>query len=267
MNKIQGLVLLMFILLVSLLFLLISLFLNSSQKQKPPKTNYISPTNFVFKDNEQIKLTGMLWTSGLMDEEKNRLGIDSDYQLERSMLNNNWGEKIDGMYLLGDFDLRKYLGKCVDVMGKIEDGWQDLENNKYEINNQYTYGRSAMIVSKIDITQYNNCYVGNDIVPTLPEDPDYEQVRQTFRGTIGFSKRPAPDIDYDLELLLEKPYLDQENATGQSIWTNRIDIAAASEELLLNMLGNIGKKVEVEGYWQWGYAESRFFRVDKMVIE
>jgi len=66
---------------------------------------------------------------------------------------------------------------------------------------------------------------------------------------------------------LEKPYLDQENATGQSIWTNRIDIAAASEELLLNMLGNIGKKVEVEGYWQWGYAESRFFRVDKMVIE
>ena len=38
----------------------------------------------------------------------------------------------------------------------------------------------------------------------------------------------------------------------------------ATDELLVEFLGNVEKQVEIGGYMQWGYSESRFLTVDSL---
>lgn len=61
-------------------------------------------------DHDSVSITGIVWTSGLQKENKEALGIDSDYQVSDLQLPDKWNEKITGMFLITDnIKLSEYL--------------------------------------------------------------------------------------------------------------------------------------------------------------
>lgn len=267
MLKKRSLVLLPIILVVALLLLIVFIFFNTFQKQNQRTVRNNISANLGTKNNESLTLIGTVWTSGLAQEEKDTLGINSNYQLVKTSqpkYRNGWGEKTDGMYLINnDNNLSNYLGKCVSVYGKIKNGWEYIENNKYEINGRWTYRRSAMVVSKLDILELDNCLVSYDVIvkdKKLLEGLEYKNAK----GTLDFAERPAPDISYDFKIILDEPFIDAMNASGKPVLTKQVDISAGSYEIYKQVISNLGKKIGVGGYMEWGYAESRFLRVDKI---
>lgn len=255
---------------ISLIVLLIFFgFFSFSTSRTPVSGTDAGPVSDDVTD-ASFTLTGAVWTSGLMAEEQDQLGISSDYQLVKpsaAELQKGWNTRSDGMYLVSTAeDLNSFLGKCVSVTGSLYPGWENLESNNYEINGKWTYGRSAMLVRRIAVVAPDNCYV---IYPGTPVDSqsDLNSDYKTFSGVLGFAQRPAPDISYDLKIILDKPFKDIYSSTGQSELASQLDISPRTTELYLLMLGNIGRQVEIGGYVNWGYAESWFLSVDRLKLK
>lgn len=201
----------------------------------------------------------MVWTSGLSDNEKD-FDITSDYQLVKSAVPDNWSEKITGMYLLTDsgLDIKPFLGQCVVVGGKIKAGWENLADTDFQINGFWTYDRSALIIDRIVPKELDYCLSKDESGSQL--NPDEKNYRR-FRGILGYANRPAPDISYDLEIILDEPFLDSANASGQEVLTKRLDISAGQPGIYKQLLQNVGREVELGGYMTWGYAESQYLQV------
>lgn len=269
MTERKRFVLFLIILIGSLLLSIAFLFINTFNKQNTQTGENNISSNSYIKEGKPLSLIGLVWTSGLMQEEEVVLGISSNYQIVKPLPpkpQQGWSENTDGMYLINNgFDFSNYLGKCVSVSGKINSGWESLENNKYEINEKWTYNRSAMVVNKIDVTDFNNCIVSHDRAvkdkKTL-EGLDYK----VAKGVLEFGKRPAPDISYDFIIILDEPFIDEQSASGKPILTKQLDISPGNDEIFMRIIDNIGKKAEISGYMEWGYAESRFLRVDNLQI-
>lgn len=231
-----------------------------SKDIQPPSPS--SPTPSLKEQGFTSK--GMVWTSGLSDEEKSLFGIDANYQLVKTSFSNGWFGKINGMFLISNnIDFSKYLGKCIEIGGKTKDSWENLVINNYEINGKWTYYRSALIVNKIDKIDIENCVIDYN---TIPQDIKFFKYK-TVVGTLSYTKRrPAPDINLDLEIKLDEPFMDENNASGQPVLTTVMEIAGGTDELYIQILNNIGRKVEVGGYIQTGYAEGTYLNINRLRI-
>jgi hypothetical protein len=83
----------------------------------------------------------------------------------------------------------------------------------------------------------------------------------TLSGLLKRFERPAPDIDYDYTLALDEPYLDENNATGLNMYVKNYVVIPSTSALWLKLEGNIDKHVTLDGYFSWGFAESKYFTV------
>lgn len=263
----KGYIFLPIILAVVLVLFIVFIIYQSSSKSSDTNGNLPTPFDTVNLKQEQISLTGMVWTSGLVDYEQEVLNLTSEYQLVKSIVSDGWLGKITGMFLISNnsVNLETYLGKCVTVNGEIKYGWENLIDNNYEINGKWTYYRSALVVDNINTNDINSC-IGDYDRTIKDKKLLYGSEYKTTKGTLGFARRLTPDMGYDLEILLDEPFTDELNASGNSIQTGRLDISSGSSQIFKRLISNIGKKVEVSGYMEWGYAESRFLSVDKLEI-
>jgi hypothetical protein len=262
-KSIKGFVFLPVILIV-VLILFVALVVYKGNKEELDKPTIPSETKNL--QSNQINLTGMIWTSGLSESEKEVLDIDSNYQIEKSLSREGWDEKTDGMYLISDADdFEKYLGKCVAINGNIYEGWEQLVQNDYEINGKWTYGRSALVVQKVEEKNIDQCV--SDYDQTIKDKVTIENSNhETIKGKLEFSKRPAPDIGYDFIIIPSEPFIDEQNSAGYPVVSRFVDVNAGTDEIFTAMTKNTGKEVEVGGYMIWGYAESRYLVVDKFDI-
>ena len=233
------------------------------QNVKPYKT-----ANKAVGNNGTFAISGIVWTNGLVKEEKETLGIDSDYQIEKPLpplSQQGWPETTDGAFLIkNSFDFSDYLGKCVSVSGKIKEGWENLQGSNYEINGKWTFNRSAVVVDSMETISFEECFIKDQAEKGNEEYVTIEY--RTVKGKLSFGVRPAPDINYDFIITPDEPFIDSQNPSGQRIPTKNLDISPSSDDIFLLILNNIGKKVEISGYMQWGYMESRFLRVEKILI-
>jgi hypothetical protein len=267
MKKYSGFVLLPIILIVTLIILIIVIFFNISQKQDLRKSNNNVSTNLEVKEEKLLSLSGMVWTSGLMDSEKEVLDISTDYQIVKSLLSKGWNENTDGMFLISNgIDFKQYVGKCVTINGEISDGWNRLEKNNYEINGKWTYNRSAIVVQEIIEEDLGQCI--SDYDRTVKDKVIIENSKhESVRGILEFAKRPAPDIGYDFVIIPNEPFVDEQSAAGYPVEINKLDINPGTDEIFTQLTENIGKEAEVGGYMVWGYSESRYLVVDKLQIK
>ena len=251
----------------TIILLVVFALVKGSQIQLVTNRELPTPTTVTNVKNNQVNLTGVVWTSGLMEQKKETLNIDSDYQIVKALLSNGWIDKISGMYLVSDgtLDLSSYLGKCVTINGRIKSEWENLINNNYEINGKWTYNRSAIIIDGIEVEDIDLCK--GDYDRTI-KDKNVLEISEykTAIGILGFAERPAPDISYDLEIILNEPFIDELNSSGNPVLTKRLDVSPGTGEIYKQIINNIGRKVEIGGYMEWGYAESRFLRVEKLTI-
>ena len=221
-----------------------------TQNQQTTPIQSLQPTT---EQTNQTVTTGVIRTSGLSDEEKQKFGLTAasyqitdfgDYQKAYRE------EQIMGYYLFSNNLNEKLLGKCVRVTGVIPDEWRN--KNKAD-----TYNRSVLNVAKIEKIDNSNC---NPYAQTQPAI-DNTQEKLVLRGTVVHAKRPAPDIGYDYQLKLAEPFVDKFSSAGSPQKVSLIDITPTTNSLWNELGNNINKEIIVEGYMVWGYAESRYLQI------
>jgi len=201
----------------------------------------------------QTVATGVIRTSGLSDEEKQKFGlIATNYQVtdfgdyQKAYKEN----QIMGYFLLSNNVSDDLLGKCVRVTGIIPEDWKN--KNKAD-----AYNRSVLNVANIEKVDNSNC---NPYAQTQPA-ADNTQEKLTLRGTVIHAKRPAPDIGYDYQLKLSEPFVDKFSSAGSPQKVSMVDVTPITNNLWNELENNINKEITVDGYMVWGYAESRYLRI------
>jgi hypothetical protein len=262
----RGILLIVFIVLVISVIQLLAngkRIVNNIKKRNTQPVALI--TNTPLKKETPKYHTGLIFTSGLSEEEKKTFSLNSKYQLEKGrVFEGDWQGDITGYFLEAqDEDIAKYLGSCVRVYGDIKKGWENLAKNNYEFNGVWSYYRSALVLDKIEETDMTNCV--NDFDVRVEDSTQLETMKSEYKKLTGVLKfadnRPAPDIAYDYTLQLSNPFYDSLNPVGESYLKRQLDVLESTNDITMSFLDNIGKKVEVEGYMGWGYNETRDFTV------
>src|SRR3989344_2585725 len=107
-------------------------------------------STFRFMDHPQdLTIRGVIRTSGLTDEEKKQLKLQySQYQITDFKTGEN---EINGYFIESDqFSLDTYQGKCVQMDGAIQSGWEQIIADNFTFNNKYTYHRSVIVPGTIN---------------------------------------------------------------------------------------------------------------------
>lgn len=89
----------------------------------------------------------------------------------------------------------------------------------------------------------------------------------TFAGTIKRFTRPEADIFYDYQIVLLKPVIDTENASGLNQLVSFYVLVPASEDIKQQLESSVDKNVVVQGQMKWGYAESKYLSVTKVTLK
>jgi len=199
-----------------------------------------------------ISVTGVIRSAGLMEEEKVKFGLPNvKYQIT-DFVQGSESADIYGYYLITNDDtLGSLMGKCVKVAGTVPGEWKEKD-----LGNPFTYSRSALDLISFENLDYTSCNPYSNITA----DPSDEQ-KFTLQGVIIHDERPAPDIGYDYIFTPDKPFYDKFSPAGSGQYTSVISASPSSKNTWIDTENNIGKKVEIEGYMLWGYAESKYFEI------
>jgi len=200
--------------------------------------------------NEITKI-GIIRTAGLSDEEKQKNDIASvQFQLT-DFGRNEASQNLQGFYLLANNkSIETLVGACVAVTGTIPLEWKNKSQND-------PYNRSVLRITKIEKLDNSKC---NPYAQASAGDTG-ESKKLTFRGAIKRATRVSPDINYDYQIQLKEPYLDNTSASGSPQETSSFDIIPSTNETWISLENNINKEVEITGYLAWGYAESKYIDI------
>lgn len=199
---------------------------------------------------DQTTIIGVIRTSGLSVEEKQKLGLSGvSYQL--TDFNKNNKQDLYGYYLISsDKIIETLLGKCVQMIGTEPTEWKN--KNKGD-----AYLRTAFILNNISPVDNSKC---SPYSVTSTENVTGAE-KLTLRGIVSNSNRPAPDINYDYQVKLSKPFLDKDSSSGSPQQVSRVDAIPDTNDVWTQLTNNINREVEIQGYIEWGYSESKYFRI------
>lgn len=210
--------------------------------------------------SKETSVVGVLRESGLRPEEKTALGLDfSTYQVERDVANSDQAASFNGIYLATEQVDPSLLGKCVKVVGDVKKGWEKIPTD-LTLNGQYTYNRVAYLSTGIQEVDSSMCNpYQKEIEVTLAGDK-----KLSFSGVLQRFSRPVPDIGYDYEIKLDESYDDPFDASGLTQKKDTIVLIPATNALWQQVEENMNKKIIVEGFMRWGFAESRFLEATSL---
>lgn len=211
---------------------------------------------------KKIEVIGYLRTSGLSVGEKETFNLPkTDFQItDFGVATTGTDIKLSRYFIRSSkVDLSGFLGKCVEARGfEVENLIENHNWDKFWLSSD-----SAIDLNSILEITSEKCFKGFDInpSPSLSLDIFPEGKILTFKGVIQHSLRPAPDIAYDYKIVLDEPYLDKYSSVGgpEPYYAKEYEIN------IFDALKYVGKHVVLEGYLAWGYAESRYFVVTKIV--
>jgi len=197
--------------------------------------------------DEKDYVFGIIQTTGLSEDERDRYSLNySQYQLTNLGENQLLDEEVERFFIESESArIQDFWGNCVKVTGKIVD---DPIGEMVKVG----YGNETPVITieEISIAEEDSCK------RNYREISDIEKYTKPVTGKLVKSIRPAYDIayDYTLKLNAENP----DFAGGNVLPATQIYVMPTStiEDVFLNMLD---KNVSVEGYLEWGYAESRVF--------
>ncbi|WP_224999645.1 hypothetical protein [Cesiribacter sp. SM1] len=185
------------------------------------------------------QITGLLQTSGLQPDEAKALGLpERGYQLVSQ----------NAYFLKGSDTLAAYLGQCVTLSGQMQEDWQPEQHG-----GQITYNRGLFVVEEVHPQLYSYCHYTD----TLETQPQGREVNYT--GQVERMQRPAPDIAYDYQLRLQKPYRDQNHPVSPGKLVQTLPLVPGSFSVLSTLEAAVrqNRQLRVEGIQHQGYAESQ----------
>lgn len=215
-------------------------------------------------EENQFTLVGVIRTSGVTDQMATTWSISKPiYQITNLKIKPNYsGIEFDGAYLVNsNIPMEKYLGRCVQLKVGMQDLSKPFINKDYTVNGEYTYKNLLLYPLNVQPLVYSLalCNPYGDKQPT--EEKKKSMQGKTFTGTMGKITRPAPGIGYDYELILDVPYTDPLDASGLSARKNSLIVVPSTNKIWEEIERNMGRRVIVNGYATWGYAESRYLLV------
>ncbi|MEX2370499.1 MAG: hypothetical protein WD578_05780 [Bacteroidales bacterium] len=191
--------------------------------------------------NGRVILNGIVQTSGLSEQDKSRFKIDSDFQIITNEI---------PYFLIANDDLSNFWGQCVEIEGKILEGW---DNYPIDDRLHFTFGRSAISVESI---KFDSCRIQNYIHTHIT------CLQDTVECNIERSVRPAPDIYYDYRIIpLGQVKLQIEPAYNPPIF-NLIHALSVDQ---VNTILNAKSTVKLVGCFTGGYAESVVFKLNHII--
>ncbi|AHM62166.1 hypothetical protein D770_19575 [Flammeovirgaceae bacterium 311] len=200
-----------------------------------------SPVGTGLNVDGPTQITGLLQTSGLQPHEAKALGLpEGGYQLLSQT----------AYFLKGSDTLKAYLGQCITLSGQMQEGWQQEQEQSGE---QTTYNRGLFVVDEIHPQLYSYCHYTD----TLLTQPQGREI--TYNGQVERMQRPAPDIAYDYQLRLQKPYRDENNPVAPGSLVHTLPLIPGSFEVLSTLEAAVrqDKQLRIEGIQHQGYAESQ----------
>jgi len=215
-----------------------------------PSPSTLQPTNPPNSET-QTTLVGVVRSSGLSADLQARLDFIGRYQI--TDLGPNSTYPFNSYFIKDDLpELYTNLGKCVFLQGTV--------NNTLESTLLLNPNETFFSVTNLTPLAYTQCSPYFD--PVDPITPTLKS--QIFTGTIQRTDRVAPDINYDYELILDEPFVDEFNASGLPLTQTRLTIMPRSNTIWQQIEETIGQKVRVIGTMEWGYAESRHFVIKEL---
>lgn len=184
------------------------------------------------------QITGLLQSSGLQPHEAKALGLPVDgYQLISQT----------AYFLKGHDSLQAFLGQCITLNGKMQQEWGKGSTE----GGQTTYNRKLFVVEEVHPQLYSYCHY-SDTTATQPQGKEI-----AYSGQVERMQRPAPDIAYDYQLRLQKPYRDQNHSVQPGMLVRTLPLETASFDVLslLEAAVRQNKTVRIQGVQYQGYAE------------
>lgn len=212
------------------------------------------------RQEKSLTIIGVMRASRLLPEEKTKLGLlESSFQVTDWPIKKPSNSQVYGYFLeASDPKFETYLGKCVEVKGKIKRGWKNVNKNKFNINKQYTYQRSAIIPESVVERESSTCDPYS-----VKATSAKTSLKKTYSGKLARENSGAPDTGYNYKLIFDKPINETWGSTG-SQETSDIPLVPSNNPVWLGFEGNIGKRVTVVGHKTWGYAESEYLLVTQI---
>lgn len=204
-------------------------------ERNQPKENAPLAESVVAYDS-LIQLTGIVQSSGLSAEEKERLGYtDLAFQLITR----------EAYFLSGADSLLSLWGKCVTVRAKSLPIPDSL----------FAYERKILQVVAVYPQPYAICQYSDSLSPY----PNYAS--ESLSGRVVRHRRPAPDIAYDYALLPAEPFYDEFSQIDPNRRIDTLPLIAPDFLSLQQLEEAVSQQKEVflQGWRQRGYAESLSF--------
>ena len=232
--------------------------------QGPYKARMVTSPDAPEQMTNLLYVTGVLRDSGLSQEEQERLGIPARYQVT-DFDSSSFGPR-DGFFLLTTADSTnisgELLGRCVTVAGT-------MMPTEAGTNFSDTYNRGQLQINSITETDQLNCSPYQKLAPAT--EP---RVTGSYAGYLRHNPRPAADVGYDYQLELAEPINDVDGAFGASglpQQVSRITVMPADNTIWRTLQPLLADSpptvVTAQGYWEWGYAESRVFHIEKLTVQ
>lgn len=250
------------VLTLGLLFLLASKYKKLPTLGRQPKIDIYA--NF--------ELTGILRELDLNEEMKAALLLkEGRFQLTR--LNVEDAKKLP--YEAANLFLENYptkpadlIGKCVTVKGKLDTDWisKIFTNSKED---KFSYSGLAFKASGLEKVDYSKCSGYSERKredeETAGEIPA-EAKPITVSGVVQRLARPVPDVGpYDYIFIFTEPYTSEINSSGLPQKMDYMPIAPQNNDTWVKLENKVGKKTAVEAYELWGYVESKYLLITRVM--
>lgn len=215
----------------------------------PPSTDSLQappPATATPHVTGDVQISGLLRSGGLQPDEAKALGVKANaYQLIAG----------EAYFLDGPDSLAKYEGQCLTLSGQVASGWEEGPEQK---NGQYTYKRKLLMVEAAVLEAMDHCYYAD----TLTTRPTGRNV--IYLGMVERMQRPAPDIAYDYQLRLQKPYRNPNDPVQPGRLVRMLPLTTTNFELLSTLEKAVREKqqLRVRGIQHQGYAESEAIWVE-----
>ncbi len=222
-----------------LLYFFAFLIISCESNQTVETENSTANKDSIQNQPEEIIYKGQIQSAGLSAEEMKNIG-------EGNIAFQLIGEQ--NYFLIGDSSIKNHWGSCVEITGGL---LMYIPNENVNL-----YDRNLLQVNTIKA--FSGPCIYADFNTEIPKDKT-----ETLTGKVKRIKRPAPDIAYDYELVLDKPYIEKNSQYEENLQVKSIVLTGDKNTIAnLEKAIDLNQSVQIEGAKTHGYAESIVFAVN-----
>jgi len=169
----------------------------SVHREKIIEENNVNNDVVDFEPNDLIVATGVIRSNGLNKTDKEKFDLNNtDFQVTN--LENKLDLNVHGYFLTSN-DFNSLLGKCVQIIGYVPDGWRKEDINHTALQTTY-YNRRSLVPISVALLPFQSCKPYHDFDRVETEE---------IQGLVTRTTRDIPFNNQDYEIKVDGDILDR----------------------------------------------------------